>query len=53
MLRSLSKGYMPDKAFIIVSLVVTAVFLVGWRTALAAATPEVSTHLSRIQFATL
>ncbi|CAL5227528.1 g10517 [Coccomyxa viridis] len=35
-LRSASRGYIPDKAFIIVSLVVTAVLLVGWRTGLAA-----------------
>lgn len=40
-LRSLSRGYIPDKTFIIVSLVVTAVFLIGWRSALAATTPEV------------
>lgn len=40
-LRSLSRGYIPDKAFIIVSFAVTAVFLIGWRSALAAITPEV------------
>ena len=40
-LRSLSRGYFPDKAFVIVSFAVTAVFLIGWRSALAAATPEV------------
>ncbi|EIE23939.1 hypothetical protein COCSUDRAFT_62467 [Coccomyxa subellipsoidea C-169] len=39
-LRSLSRGYFPDKAFVIVSFAVTAVFLIGWRSALAAATPE-------------
>ena len=40
-LRSLSRGYLPDKAFIIVSLAVTAIFLIGWRSGLAAATPQV------------
>ena len=40
-LRSLSRGYLPDKAFIVVSLAVTAVFLIGWRSGLAAATPQV------------
>ncbi|GBF94799.1 hypothetical protein Rsub_07971 [Raphidocelis subcapitata] len=38
--RGLSKGYMPPTPFIIVSLVATAVLMVGWRTGLAAATPE-------------
>ncbi|BDA46433.1 hypothetical protein COCOBI_08-5260 [Coccomyxa sp. Obi] len=45
-LRSLSRGYVPDKAFIIVSLAVTAVFLIGWRSALAAITPEVELNSS-------
>ena len=35
-LRSASRGYIPDKAFIIVSLAVTAFLLVGWRTGFAA-----------------
>jgi hypothetical protein len=39
LVRTLSKGYLPDKAFVIVSLAATAVLLVGWRTALAAAAP--------------
>eukprot|EP00798_Chlamydomonas_sp_ICE-L_P021046 gene21046-27917_t len=34
--RSLAKGYIPDKSFIIVGLVVNFVFLVGWRSAYAA-----------------
>ncbi|CAK0753841.1 hypothetical protein CVIRNUC_002251 [Coccomyxa viridis] len=37
-LRSVSRGYIPDKAFIIVSLAVTAFMLIGWRTGLAALT---------------
>ncbi len=39
--RSLARGYAPDKAFVIVTLVVTGVLLVGWRAGLAAATPQV------------
>ncbi len=39
-LRSASRGYIPDRAFILVSLAVTAVFLVGWRSGLAALTPQ-------------
>jgi hypothetical protein len=38
--RAASKGYAPPVPFIIVSLVATAVFMIGWRTALAAATPD-------------
>lgn len=41
MARSLARGYAPDKAFVIVTLVVTGVLLVGWRAVLAAATPQV------------
>ena len=37
-LRSVSRGYLPDKAFIVVSLAVTAFMLIGWRTGLAALT---------------
>lgn len=37
-LRSASHGYVPDKAFIIVSFAVTAFLLVGWRTGLSALT---------------
>jgi hypothetical protein len=40
-IRTISKGYMPAVPFIGISLATTAVFLVGWRAALAAATPEV------------
>jgi hypothetical protein len=39
--RGISKGYVPPTPFIIVSLAATAVLMVGWRAALAAATPEV------------
>ena len=39
--RSLACGYAPDKAFVIVTLVVTGVLLVGWRSGLAAVTPQV------------
>ena len=39
LLRSVSRGYLPDKSFVIVSFIATAVLLVGWRSALAAATP--------------
>ncbi len=39
-LRGVNKGYVPPVPFIIVSLVATAALLVGWRAALAAATPE-------------
>lgn len=38
--RSLVRGYMPDKSFLLVSLAVTGVLLIGWRTALAAAAPQ-------------
>ncbi len=40
-LRGASKGYVPPTPFIIVSLVATAVLLVGWRAGYAAVTPEV------------
>ena len=38
--RGLSKGYVPPTPFIIVSMVSTGVLLIGWRSALAAATPK-------------
>ena len=38
-LRSIIKGYVPDTTFLMVSMAATGVFLIGWRTALAAATP--------------
>lgn len=38
--RSVSRGYLPDKAFIAVALVATGVLLVGWRTGLAKTRPE-------------
>lgn len=36
-LRSISRGYLPDKSFLIVAMVATAVLLIGWRSALTAA----------------
>jgi len=38
--RSLSKGYIPDKAFIIVSFAATAVLLLGWRAAATKMVPD-------------
>ena len=43
-LRGLSKGYIPPTPFIVVSMVSTAVVLVGWRSALAAVSKKVSTE---------
>ena len=40
-LRGLSKGYIPPTPFIVVSMVSTAVVLVGWRSALAAVSKKV------------
>lgn len=40
LVRAATRGYFPDPSFIAVSMAATGVFLVGWRTALAAATPE-------------
>ena len=37
-LRSVQRGYIPDKSFVVVSFLATGVLLIGWRTALAAAT---------------
>ena len=37
-LRSIQRGYIPDKSFVIVSFIATGVLLIGWRSALAAAT---------------
>ena len=45
-LRSVSRGYIPDKAFILVSLAVTAFMLIGWRTGLAALTKVCSVLFS-------
>ena len=38
-LRSLAKGYLPAPTFLGITMAVTGVMLVGWRAALAAATP--------------
>lgn len=37
-LRSIQRGYIPDKSFVIVSFLATGVLLIGWRSALAIAT---------------
>lgn len=37
-LRSVQRGYVPDKSFVIVSFLATGVLLIGWRSALAIAT---------------
>jgi len=39
-LRSIQRGYIPDKSFVIVSFIATGVLLIGWRSALAAATKK-------------
>lgn len=38
-IRSVSRGYIPSPIFIGISMATTAVMMVGWRAALAAATP--------------
>lgn len=52
-IRGASKGYVPPTPFIIVSFVATFVVLVGWRTAFAAVTKQVSvcTSVSATLFA--
>lgn len=40
-IRSVSRGYVPAVSFMAVAMAATGVLMVGWRTALAAATPEV------------
>ncbi|KAL3148581.1 hypothetical protein ABBQ38_014012 [Trebouxia sp. C0009 RCD-2024] len=39
-LRSIQRGYIPDKSFVIVSFLATGVLLIGWRSALAVATQK-------------
>lgn len=39
-IRGLSRGYVPATPFILVTLAATGVLMVGWRTALAFATPK-------------
>jgi hypothetical protein len=46
-LRALSRGYLPDTSFVIVSFVATGVLLLGWRGALAAATPAAEPGAAR------
>lgn len=52
-LRSASRGYMPDKSFVIVSLVFTAFTLIGWRTGLAALTQVIQVTLYQSALLTL
>jgi hypothetical protein len=40
-LRGLSRGYVPPTPFIAISMGVTAVLMIGWRTAFAALSPKV------------
>jgi hypothetical protein len=40
-IRSLGRGYVPAMSFIGIAMGVTGVLMIGWRTALAALTPEV------------
>jgi len=47
-LRTITKGYLPHVSFMIVSMVMTAVLLIGWRSGLAAVTPE-ATQLTPVQ----
>lgn len=49
LLRTASRGYIPDPAFIAVSLAANGVLLVGWRTVLAAVTPEAAEPQSRAE----
>ena len=43
--RSVAKGYAPATSFIVVTMGVTGVLLIGWRSALAAVTtPEVRSY---------
>ena len=46
-IRSVIRGYVPDKAFIIVSFVATAMLLVGWRAAKAVGTKQEKKPASR------
>ena len=46
LIRTLAKGYAPEKAFIIVSMAVTGVFLMGWRTAFAKFAEPLDSSLS-------
>ena len=40
-IRGLARGYPPPLPFALVSMVVTGIVTVGWRTALAALSPQV------------
>lgn len=46
-LRSIGRGYVPATSFMGVAMGVTGVLMIGWRAALAAATPEVSKEATR------
>ncbi|PSC76085.1 hypothetical protein C2E20_0525 [Micractinium conductrix] len=47
LLRSASRGYFPDPSFIGVAMAANGVLLLGWRTALAAATPQATAPQGR------
>lgn len=49
LIRSAVRGYFPDPAFIGVTMAVNGVLLIGWRTALAAATPEAAAPTGRAE----
>lgn len=49
LIRAATRGYLADPSFIAVSMVANGVLLIGWRTALAAATPEAKEPGSRIE----
>lgn len=46
-LRSVQRGYLPDKSFVIVSFVATGILLIGWRSALAAVSKKSTSSQSR------
>ncbi|KAL4434131.1 hypothetical protein ABPG75_000572 [Micractinium tetrahymenae] len=49
LVRAATRGYFPAPSFIAVSMAATGVLLVGWRTALAAATPEAAEPQTRAE----
>lgn len=49
LVRTATRGYIPDPAFIAVSMAANGVLLVGWRAALAAATPEAAEPTTRAE----
>lgn len=49
LVRTATRGYLPDPSFIAVSMAANGVLLVGWRTILAAATPEAAEPQTRAE----